>query len=258
MSDVWDGQKWLVYGPWEGGKHSGGVCDRGRAFEVFFNAASPRIYKRFSSRDHGDCRATAREAADTFRAETSVRLGLTKNMYRHVWSPDTGDDWLEVKLTKGKTMLCDTEQLVLVEGYTWCAYTASNTFYATTTINNDRQTMIDFHRMVVGFDKIDHRNLNGLDNRRENLFDTTTVLNGRNHRLPKNNTSGICGVRFEETNKRWIAGWVEDDGTEIKKHYTLADYGEQAAFELALRARQDAELRLGITIGTEDYMEIDS
>lgn len=53
--------------------------------------------------------------------------------------------------------------------------------------------------------EIDHKNGNGLDNRKENLRDVTSVFNNRNRRLFKNNTTGVCGVHWVEKSKKWRA-----------------------------------------------------
>lgn len=50
---------------------------------------------------------------------------------------------------------------------------------------------------------VDHRNMNGLDCRRENLRAATKSQNTRNSRLRRNNRSGFKGVT--ETSKGWRA-----------------------------------------------------
>ena len=64
------------------------------------------------------------------------------------------------------------------------------------------------HRIILppkkGFD-IDHKNRNGLDNRRCNLRYATRSQNLANSKLPVNNTSGFKGVRFEKDRGLWLA-----------------------------------------------------
>jgi hypothetical protein len=52
---------------------------------------------------------------------------------------------------------------------------------------------------------VDHKNGNGLDNRRENLRVCTRAQNGMNRRRGKNNTSGYKGVHWCASKQRWLA-----------------------------------------------------
>ena len=52
---------------------------------------------------------------------------------------------------------------------------------------------------------IDHKNLNKLDNRIDNLREATHSQNMINVPRPKNNTSGFKGVSFSKRHKSWCA-----------------------------------------------------
>ena len=54
-------------------------------------------------------------------------------------------------------------------------------------------------------DQIDHINGVKTDNRIKNLREATAVENGRNMRLPKDNTSGYKGVYRDRTRRKWLA-----------------------------------------------------
>lgn len=54
-------------------------------------------------------------------------------------------------------------------------------------------------------DQIDHINHDRLDNRLFNLRNVRHVDNGRNQKLPSNNTSGICGVNWDAIRGKWSA-----------------------------------------------------
>lgn len=94
------------------------------------------------------------------------------------------------------------------------------------------------HRILLGL-KIndprepDHKNRNGLDNRRDNLRIVTRSLNNFNQGLAKNNKSGVKGVFYIKARRRWWA-YVEIDG----KRRNL---GYHKLKEDAIEARSKAE-----------------
>ena len=64
------------------------------------------------------------------------------------------------------------------------------------------------HRFIMNLkpgdkQQIDHKNRNGLDNRKENLRLTTDSLNNMNKGIQKNNTSGYRGVSLHKKYKKW-------------------------------------------------------
>ena len=64
---------------------------------------------------------------------------------------------------------------------------------------------------------VDHLNGNTLDNRKENLRICTNADNLK-HRvnLPKNNTSGILGVRYRKDRDKWYAE-IKSNGERINR-----------------------------------------
>jgi len=80
---------------------------------------------------------------------------------------------------------------------------------------------------------IDHIDGNTSNNRIENLRKVSLAQNAMNRKIAKNNTSGITGVYFCSTWKRWKA--------EIKFHSKKVNLGSFDSFEDAVNARLIAE-----------------
>lgn len=110
--------------------------------------------------------------------------------------------------------LIDTEDLELVFSLNlkWFAgfNKNANARYVTTSKTiNKKKTTIPLHRLVMGSPKnmiIDHINGNTLDNRKSNLRVVTKGQNSQNLKNErKNSVSGVRGVNWHKTNKRWTA-----------------------------------------------------
>lgn len=92
----------------------------------------------------------------------------------------------------------------------WHVYQDGNILYAASNVRRrDRKGFKRFrlHRAIMKNESgvIDHANRNGLDNRRENLRVVTTMENGYNRTLSKNNTTGFKGVVFDKRVGRFKA-----------------------------------------------------
>ena len=69
------------------------------------------------------------------------------------------------------------------------------------------------HRAIAahaGLLKVDHRDGDGLNNRRENLRPCSHKNNCRNQGIRKNNTSGFKGVHWDKKKKKWLASIMVD------------------------------------------------
>lgn len=103
--------------------------------------------------------------------------------------------------SKGKVfeVLFDEEDRALVEAHRWCVAHAGRSKYAVTSIKTlgGVWRMARMHKMIAGTPEgldTDHRNGNGLDNRRRNLRVCSRADNIRNQRLHASSSTGFRGV----------------------------------------------------------------
>lgn len=86
---------------------------------------------------------------------------------------------------------------------------------------------------------IDHRNLNGRDNRWCNLRLASEGQNRRNHRMLRNNTSGFTGVYFSKAAQKWQAYIRADGRSQYIGIFTTAIEAAHARDEIARRLHGD-------------------
>jgi len=110
-----------------------------------------------------------------------------------------------IPLTQGKFAIVDPEDFDELCQYKWTAAKSPNTFYAVRSVQG-RQ--IRMHRLITSAPKglvVDHRNHNGLDNRKENLRLCTRPENARNQRPQTGRSSKYKGVCWHKNQKKWTA-----------------------------------------------------
>ena len=106
----------------------------------------------------------------------------------------------------------DLEDYDKIKDYTWGHSSQHNKpdGYLTTTVENRidgkrKAKTIFFHKKVVDYPIVDHKNRNKLDNRKENLRNATSSENSTNVGLKSNNTSGFIGVGLFKKSQKWYA-----------------------------------------------------
>lgn len=100
----------------------------------------------------------------------------------------------KIKLTKGYSTIVDDDIFLMLNKYSWHAVVCKNSVYAVSFINGKTTQM---HRFILKVKKgyyVDHKNLNGLDNRRKNLRIATPSQNRMNTLVYKHNKTGYKGV----------------------------------------------------------------
>jgi hypothetical protein len=149
-------------------------------------------------------------------------------------------DLAYVPLTKGYEAIIDVADIPLVEAHNWYAHVQSHAVYAECSLqrNKNRHALI-MHRVIMGdpagFD-IDHRDGDGLNNRRSNLRIATRAQNLHNQRIVRRNTSGFKGVSWNKRDHKWQARIYVNN-----KQFSL---GYHATPELAHAAYCEASARL--------------
>lgn len=96
----------------------------------------------------------------------------------------------------------DVEDMALVGRYLWHAALGDGGWYARS--KDEQGKPFRLHQLIFGAARPDHKNGNGLDNRRSNLRAATSTQNLANTRLRRNNRSGFKGVSRTESG-RWVA-----------------------------------------------------
>lgn len=112
--------------------------------------------------------------------------------------------------------LFDIEDLGKVKEHRW--YRSSDG-YAHAHVNNCDTQIIMMHSFILGKKYIDHINYNKLDNRKINLRQVTHSQNKMNRPKPGNNKSGIKGVCFDNTRKKWLATLLIRGKVKIVKRF---------------------------------------
>ena len=146
-----------------------------------------------------------------------------------------------IPLTQGEYAIVDATDYFWLMSVKWCSppIKKRKTRYAVRGIVDEsgKQTTISMHRTILNMDEAarpqrDHRNGNGLDNRRKNLRYATPSENQHNKGVQRNNTSGYKGVTFNRPSGKWKALIVLDG-----KVYTIGYYNTK---EEAFAARCEA------------------
>lgn len=118
-------------------------------------------------------------------------------------------EYKEIPLTQGKVALVDIEDYDYLNQFKWRVCQSHSNLYALRHIKiNKKQTTMKMHREIMKPLKnieIDHKNKDGLDNRKDNLRTCTSAQNKMNRGRTSINISGYKGVHWHKENKKWRA-----------------------------------------------------
>ena len=128
-----------------------------------------------------------------------------------------GGEVIAIPLSRGLFALVDEEDYSKVHPYTWCASRKRYTDMVMAPIRGQRNRFVYLHRVIMAPPKgflVDHRDGDGLNNRRENLRVCTVAENNRNRRrMQRTNTSGVRGAYWSAERARWEATISVNDRT---------------------------------------------
>ncbi len=135
-----------------------------------------------------------------------------------------------IPLTRGKAALVDPEDAPKLLVHSWIALRTEWGWYARRNEQRDgRKIYFLMHRVILDAPpgtQVDHRNRDGLDNRRVNLRLASPSDNQANQILRSDNTSGYKGVTWHKQTQRWNAQ-IRVDGSRL--HLGLSDTTVEAA-----------------------------
>jgi len=137
-----------------------------------------------------------------------------------------------IHLTKGASTIVDDADYELLSRWRWKLHPQGYAARTTWNAADKKWATVLMHRLVAstpGHLQADHINRDRLDNRRSNLRNVTPSENTWNQPLKSNNTSGVRGVCFDRTRKKWKATWGK------------RSLGRFATFEQAVAARRAME-----------------
>jgi len=144
----------------------------------------------------------------------------------------------EIKLTRGKATIVDDADYDWLSRWKWRACKSHHTWYAvrTTSRKKGKRTLIAMHREILqppsGFET-DHKDGDGLNNRRNNLRCATTAQNHQNGR-PRKGTSKFKGVSWHWGAAKWRAR-IKMKGRETLLGYFDSETEAAQAYDAAAK-----------------------
>lgn len=153
---------------------------------------------------------------------------------------------INITLTRGQIAIVDDVDADLAT-VKWCAAERSNhpgVYYAKRSVHSEGKTLnVRLHRVILSrilnrelasTDKVDHIDLNPLNNRRENLRLATNAQNMRNQKIRKDNTSGYKGVTWHKATGTWHMKIRHDGGRITESGFKTPEAAAERYRELAI------------------------
>lgn len=193
------------------------LCDCGNYVNVVGNDLTRIETSDHKPKTHCGCQ-TAKNQSDAQRKQNPYEIH--------------GDVAIGTTYNTRDRFFVDLEDLELVRNYCWFVH-EDDTGYRSLMARipgTDKHIKMSH---LLGFKYYDHANRNSLDNRKSNFRKATNSENMMNRSLFSNNKSGVSGVYWDKTKKKWIASVKIN-----KKDKYLGAYAEK---DDAIKARLQAE-----------------
>ena len=158
----------------------------------------------------------------------------------------------KIRLTEGKFTLVDQNDFYWLNNFDWVTKKGNKSFYAVRFDNDCAKwpKMVSMHRQIMNFPKgllVDHKNLDGLDNRRSNLRLATYCQNNCNIKTSKAGCSSqYRGVHWDKQVKRWRAH-LQSDGKHIGLGYFDSEIDAARAYDAAAKKYHGEFARLNFS-----------
>lgn len=146
-----------------------------------------------------------------------------------------------IPLTQGLFATIDAEDydMLMAINTKWFAHKCRRTFYAETKVNG---VAVKMHRVIMNAPKyreVDHKDHDGLNNRKKNLSVVTQGENKQNKQVYLNNKSGVPGVYMRKL-KRGKQFWRAQFTRNGVQHFLGNFYTKEEAIKARLEAERDA------------------
>ncbi len=158
-----------------------------------------------------------------------------------------------IHIKKFRFAIVDPYDYDYLRRYKWRLNRSNRTFYTFCTVSRGpilRPQVLFMHHLIlpppVGY-LVDHRNHNGLDNRRSNLRLATHSQNSCNTRRDKSKTySRYRGVSFSKRKQKWFAA-IRHNGKKIWLGYFKTEIEAARAYDEAARIYHKEFARLNFS-----------
>lgn len=147
---------------------------------------------------------------------------------------------MKIPLTRNFEALIDKQDFEIVRQYKWHTHEShKGYFYAVTNIRLScgKRAILKMHRLLLGLHdrnvKVDHKDGNGLNNKRSNIRICTQGQNVLNTSVQKNNTTGLKGVSFSKKRNVYVARLMFNGEYKLCKQFKTAEEAYKAYCEAA-------------------------